>query len=221
MVDVTFACIPIVEGVRCTLDGVTKYSVNGLCYFYGISQGPHAYSIVAPEGMDFISGQDPFGRPLYESGTTTIEWILIPGQPWPEDIPWTMAFTFEEAAIGIPTTTTITSPDKIAADEKFFVSGILYESITGVAIPNQPINAYYDGKPLGSATTGVDGDYLIEASIPESGVWTLKAEFPGTPGYAASSSLTDAIVTATPIATAIQILGPITLAIALFAYSRM
>ena len=221
MVEVRFACISTVEGVRCTLDGATKYSdSSGLCYFHGISQGSHTYS-VGKEGFSLVEGHDPFGRPLYESGVTVIEWALIPGTPWPEDQPWLMAFTFEEAAVGIPTTITITAPNKIAADERFFISGILYDSNSGAPIPNQPTNAYYNGKPLGSATTGIDGDYLIEASIPEGGVWILKAEFPGTPGFAASSSLTDAIVTTTPMSTAIQILGPITLAVALFAYSKM
>jgi len=221
MVEVRFACIDTVEGVMCTLDGEIKYSNSiGICSFFGISQGEHTYS-VGKEGYSLVDGRDPFGRPLYESGTTTIEWILIPGHPWPEDQPWTMAFTFEEAVVRIPTTTTIATPDKIATNERFYVSGILYDTDSGAPIPNQPINAYYDGKPLGSATTGVDGDYLIETSIPESGFWAIKAEFPGTPGYAASRSLTDAIVTAEPIAMAIEILGPITLAIALFAYSRM
>lgn len=170
---------------------------------------------MAPEGMVFVSGQDPFGRPLYESGVTVIEWVLIPGTPWPEDQPWLMAFTFEEAAVGIPTTTTITAPDKIAADERFFISGILYETNSGVAIPNQPINSYYNGKPLGSATTGIDGDYLIEASISEGGVWTLKAEFPGTPGYAASSSISDMSVETSLIAIAIQVAAPLAVCVLL------
>lgn len=97
MVEVRFACIPTVEGVRCTLDGVTKYSdSSGLCYFYNIAQGEHTYSIEPPEGTMFISGEDFFGRPFAKSGTTVIEWALVPDTPWPEDQPWMMIFNFVE-----------------------------------------------------------------------------------------------------------------------------
>ena len=95
MVEVRFVCIPSVEGVKCTFDGVVKYSVAGLCSFFDVAQGEHTYSVEPPEGMRLVSGEDPFGRPLYYSGTTMIEWALIPGTPWPEDQPWLMAFTFE------------------------------------------------------------------------------------------------------------------------------
>ncbi|MBA7595643.1 hypothetical protein ES703_02608 [subsurface metagenome] len=97
MVEVRFACIPGVSGVKCVLDGVTKYSDStGIASFFGISQGAHSYSVEAPDGMVFVSGEDYFGRPLYESGTTTIEWVPIPGYPWPEANPWMMMFNFEE-----------------------------------------------------------------------------------------------------------------------------
>ncbi len=103
MVEVRFALISMIEGVACTLDGVTKYSDNsGLCYFYGISQGPHTYSIVVPEGMIFVSGYDVFMRPLYESGTTTIEWAPVPGVDWPEDQAWVMQFTLDEVVVECP-----------------------------------------------------------------------------------------------------------------------
>lgn len=95
MVEVRFVCIPSVEGVKCTLDGVVKYSVAGFASFFDVAQGEHTYSVEPPEGMRLVSGEDPFGRPLYDSGTTVIEWALIPGTPWPEDQAWIMAFTFE------------------------------------------------------------------------------------------------------------------------------
>lgn len=97
MVEVRFALIGLIEGVACTLDGVTKYSdSSGLCYFYGISQGAHAYSIIVPEGMVFVSGYDVFMRPLSATGTTVIEWAPVPGVLWPEDQAWVMQFTLEE-----------------------------------------------------------------------------------------------------------------------------
>lgn len=97
MVEVRFACIPSVPGVKCTLDGVTKLSnESGIASFFDISQGSHTYSVEAPSGWYFVSGEDVFGRPLGKSGTTTIEWAAIPGTPWPEDQPWMMLLNFEE-----------------------------------------------------------------------------------------------------------------------------
>ena len=120
--------------------------------------------------------------------------------------------------IGIPTTTTISAPSKAAVDEKFSISGILYETESGIPIPYQPINHSYDGRSLGSSITGVDGDYLKEVSVPEAGVWTLKSEFPGTEALQTSRALVDAVVAATPIETALLIAGPIAGGLALFIY---
>ena len=97
MVTVVFGCITMLQGVKCVLDGVTKYSdSSGLCYFYDISQGAHDYSVEAPDGWVFVSGHDNFMRPLYESGITIIENPLIPEMPYPEDQLWNLNFTFEE-----------------------------------------------------------------------------------------------------------------------------
>jgi len=126
--------------------------------------------------------------------------------------------TIIEVAVGIPTTLTISAPDKAGVGEKFYVSGILYETETGTPIPNHPINHSYNGRTLGSSTTGVDGDYLKEVSVTETGVWTLKSEFPGTEGLQASRSLAGTVVAATPTATALLIAGPIVTGIALFTY---
>jgi len=100
MVEVRFACIPSVTGVRCILGGVVKYSDEvGISSFSGISQGAHSYSVEPPRGMIFTSGKDIFGRPLYKSGTTYIEWVPIPGEPWPEDQPWIMELNFTEITV--------------------------------------------------------------------------------------------------------------------------
>ena len=104
MVEVRFAFIGSLEGVKCTLDGEVKYSdAGGFCSFFGVTQGEHTYSVEAPEGVKLVSGEDPFGRPLDESGTTVIEWALVPGTPWPEDEPWYMTFTLEVEVIEEPT----------------------------------------------------------------------------------------------------------------------
>lgn len=125
---------------------------------------------------------------------------------------------FLEPAVGIPTTLTMSAPSKANVGEKFNVSGILYETEAGIPIPNQPINHSYNGKGLGSSITGVDGDYLKEVSVPESGVWTLKSEFPGTEGLQASEARVDAVVADTPIAIALQIAGSIATGLVLFIY---
>ena len=101
--EVRFACIPGVGGVKCTLDGIVKYSnAAGICSFFNVSRGAHSYSIVAPEGWSFVSGDDVFGRPLYESGTTVIEYAPYPEIPYPVDQPWMLKFVFEEVPVPLP-----------------------------------------------------------------------------------------------------------------------
>ena len=95
-----------------------------------------------------------------------------------------------EGQEGIPTTLTLSAPNSVGVGEKFNISGILYQAESGVPILGQPINLSYNGKSLGTATTGIDGDYLKQASIPTEGVHTLKAEFLAAAGYAASSRTT-------------------------------
>ena len=125
---------------------------------------------------------------------------------------------FLEPAVGIPTSLTLSVPDRTGVNENFNVSGLLRETDTGIPIPNQPINHSYNGRPLGSSTTGVDGSYLKVVSVPESGVWTLKSDFPGTEGLQASRSRAGTVVAATPITSALIIAGSIATGIALFAY---
>ena len=98
MVEVRFAFIGSIEGVKCTLDGEVKYSdAGGFCSFFDISQGAHTYS-VSKTGMHVVAGQDPFGNPLGAAGTTVIEMAPVPGTPWPEDQPWLMLITLEVGA---------------------------------------------------------------------------------------------------------------------------
>jgi len=121
--------------------------------------------------------------------------------------------------VGISTTTTLSAPGKIGVNEKFNISGILYETESGIPIPTQPINHSYNGRSLGGSTTGGDGDYLKEVSIPESGTWTLKSDFPGTPGYAVSTSVADTMVAASPLEAALKIAAPAATGLALIIYS--
>ena len=122
MVEVRFACIPGVVGVECKLDGVTNVSdSSGIANFMGLSQGDHSYSVKAPAGWVFVSGEDTFKRPLYQSGTTRIEWVPVPGQPWPDENPWMMFFTFKKGIT--PPSPPKSMVEKIAAS--VFIGGVL------------------------------------------------------------------------------------------------
>ncbi|GAH57772.1 unnamed protein product, partial [marine sediment metagenome] len=123
----------------------------------------------------------------------------------------------EPEPVGIPTTTTISAPETVGPGETFNIIGQLTRKDTGVAIPNMSINVSYNGKPLGSVLTDMQGVYTIPASIPTPGTYTLRAEFLGTAEYAASKSQADTMVT-TPLMTAIKITGSIATGLALTMY---
>lgn len=89
---------------------------------------------------------------------------------------------------GIPTSLTIEAPETVEPEETFSLTGILYETETGVPIPNQIIVLSYNGVTIGDAVTGIDGDYLMQAMIPTSGSYTIKASFTGTLALGASAS---------------------------------
>lgn len=92
--------------------------------------------------------------------------------------------------VGIPTTLTLSAPDKVGPGETFNIIGQLTRDDTGAAIPNMSINVSYNGNSLGSVLTDMQGVYTISATIPTTGTHTLKTEFPGAAGYAASSKTT-------------------------------
>jgi len=162
------------------------------------------------------AGRTPASVP---SGATV--WVDVPFRYWPmpawdykltasnEDGTSSISRTIVLAIAGIPTTLDMMAPDRIAANELFDVYGNLIEKDTGTIISGQRINLSYDGKSLGYTYTGSEGDYRFTVSIPEGGVFTLKAEFPGTEGYIASESLTSTSVTVTPEVIAIQIGAPL------------
>ena len=84
---------------------------------------------------------------------------------------------FEVESVSIPTTLTISAPPIVAPNDPFFITGILYETTSLIPIPNQTITLSYNDTILGSAITGIDGDYLLQASIPTEGFYTLTANF--------------------------------------------
>lgn len=129
-----------------------------------------------------------------------------------------LTFSMEEKAL-ISTTLTLSAPDRSDVGEKFNILGLLLETESADPITFQSINHSYNGKSLGGSTTGVEGDYFKEVSIPESGVWTIKSEFLGSAGYAASSSVVDTIVAASPLEVAIKIAGSVAVGLALTMYS--
>ena len=92
----------------------------------------------------------------------------------------------EELQVG--TTLTISAPSSVTQGASFVISGIFIMNDTGGPVPNATISLSYDGTSLGSATTGVDGDYLKTVSIPSVGSFTLRADYAGGGGFAGSEA---------------------------------
>ncbi len=178
--NVRFACIPSVEGVKCTLDGVVKYSDSiGICNFYNISAGAHSYSVVAPAGMKFVSGEDVFKRPLGESGTTTIEWYGTP-YPWPTEQPWMLMFTFEVEVVKKPITLALSvSPTSGAPPYDVWLTAVLRSN--GVAVPYKTLSIYKNGSFLTSGNTDSGGK--IERTDTVTAESSYYAQFAGDSEY--------------------------------------
>jgi len=90
-----------------------------------------------------------------------------------------------EAPTGMPTSLTISAPSNVAVGTPFTVTGKLTFREGGVDYPLQDrtISLSYNGVSLGSTTTGIDGTYNITVSIPEPGIYTLKASYAGESGF--------------------------------------
>ncbi|GAH61006.1 unnamed protein product, partial [marine sediment metagenome] len=127
--------------------------------------------------------------------------------------------TLGEAPVGIHTTLNINVPNEVGPGETFNVFGQLTRDATGVAIPAMSIIVSYNGNPLGSVLTDMQGVYTIPASILDPGTYTLRADFAGTPEYAASRSTADTIVAASPLEAALKIAGPAVTGLVLIIYS--
>lgn len=150
MVTVVFGCISMLQGVKCVLDGVTKYSdSSGLAYFYGISQGSHSYSVTPPSGFQFVSGHDNFNRPLDESGTTVIEWAPVPGVDWPEDQLWNLNFTFEAVDLGEFRFDSWNPPGDT---REVFIVGSAWPALVRLVDFGESVYAHYVVKNVGSSS---------------------------------------------------------------------
>lgn len=79
----------------------------------------------------------------------------------------------------VGTTLSIIAPAQVTQGEVFDVYGQLTRNDTGVAIPNATISLTYNGSPIGSAVTDLQGVYTIPVSIPSPGTYTLTANFAG------------------------------------------
>jgi 3D (Asp-Asp-Asp) domain-containing protein len=91
------------------------------------------------------------------------------------------------AAPTIETSLTIEAPGRIMKGQAFTVSGVLTRKDTGTGISNQKIDIYYNRTKIGEGFTDANGRYEASVSIPASGSFTLKAEFPGTSTFQAST----------------------------------
>lgn len=79
----------------------------------------------------------------------------------------------------IGTTLTIDAPAEVTPGASFEIFGQLTRNDIGAAIPNASISISYNGTPLGSVTTDMQGVYRIPASLPGPGTFTLRAAFAG------------------------------------------
>ena len=79
----------------------------------------------------------------------------------------------------VETTLTITAPASVSQGDLFNIYGQITRNDTGAAIPNVSISVSYNGTPLGSKLTDMQGIYTLPASIPTAGTFTLRASFAG------------------------------------------
>lgn len=180
MVEVRFASVVGVEaGIKCTLDGVTKYTDSfGLASFFGISQGAHTYSVEAPDGWKYVSGEDVFGRPLPESGTTVIEWVPYPEIPWPEDQAWMMKFSFEGEDLGEFRFDSYSPP---IDTREIFPVGAPWPAVTKLYDPGESVYVHYAVKNIGSAAGGavITVTDLDEEPVETITTWIIPELSPG------------------------------------------
>ena len=130
----------------------------------------------------------------------------------------TTSFTVEEAPVGIPTTLIISAPDEVGPGETFNIIGQLTRDDTGEALPGMTVSVSYNGNSIGSVLTDMQGVYTIPATIHIPGTYTLRADFAGTPEYAASKTIADTMVAAIPLEAAINLIASTAIGLVLIIY---
>ncbi len=188
MVNLTVNLTPALTGVKGEM--WVMFLVGGVGYWYYIMDVPVSVNgVIGPFGYNDGS---PFNLHQIRFPEQTIEGVSYEAA---ETSRFTLYenWTFNIVLNPLPTvdrssSLTISANSSVLVSESFNISGILYETATGIPIPNQLISLSYNGVTLGSATTGVDGNYLKSVSIPNAGVFTLKAYYAGSTIFDASES---------------------------------
>ena len=103
-------------------------------------------------------------------------------------LPSTATKTITITPADVATSLNISAPSSAKKGASFRVYGQLTRNDTGVAVPGAGINLSYNGQSIGTPTTDMQGVYDISMSIPNEGTFTLKANFAGGSGYAASEA---------------------------------
>ena len=119
----------------------------------------------------------------------------------------------------VGTTLSINAPAQVTQGEVFNVYGQLTRNDTGAAIPNATISVSYNGSPVGSVITDLQGVYTIPASIPSPGTYTITSNFAGmtVPGVTFGSSIASTLVgLGDPIILPLIVVGATVIAYVLF-----
>lgn len=157
------------------LDGVSYGVPETGLRLSDVEEGAHTIEVI-PSGFEFVNwvptgGATPDSTTANPTGfTLTANGDMIAHiQP-----------------VAIETALTISAPDTVERNEAFTVSGVLTRVDTGAGLSGETVNLTYNGATLGSTTTATDGSYSFDVSIPDTGSYTLKAEFPGSGSMGAS-----------------------------------
>ena len=119
--------------------------------------------------------------------------------------------TITVTPLAVATNLVISAPASVVQGEIFLITGQLTRADTGAALEHETISVSYNGQSLGTPVTDVVGAYSLQAVIPETGNYTLTADFAGStrPGLVLLPSRAQAPVTMPGIPEITPLIGAI------------
>ncbi|MBA7672102.1 hypothetical protein ES703_80274 [subsurface metagenome] len=146
-----------------------------------LEEGNHTFNVTPPTGYEFVRWdvyEYKTGGALIKTSTTRPFTINVTEPIWI----WAV-LQLSAAPTEAVTSLTISAPSTVEVDEPFTISGKLTRVDTGAGIAGVYVYLSYNGVGPAGALTGADGSYHGDATIRAPGIYTLKAEFAGTPAY--------------------------------------